>query len=291
MGHLVAVAPLLAKFAWDPQIRGIVIVAVAVAILMGSVYLLLGTNVGARLGFLLAVAGLSGWCTILGVLWSLNAGGLVGRPPTWKPVEIAIGPPGSAITPLADGLPATDKGTPTKGWRALPAGNPILGDATAAADKILAPDNTPAPEGQTKKPPKFTPPYSASSAYVQVASFEKGGRDTGVWFRIKNHRFFKKGPWYNPAGWFRAPPHMVAITVQKVAPKLNATDLTEKSRPDLSAQQTTLVLRRDRGSLRFPPVLFAIFWLTVFVVTCWSLHQRDKELMAKRAGARRPATA
>ena len=37
---------LLAEFGWDPQIRGIVIIVTAVAILPGSVYLLLGHEHG-----------------------------------------------------------------------------------------------------------------------------------------------------------------------------------------------------------------------------------------------------
>ncbi len=41
---------LLAGIAWDPQIRGFLAVLVGVVVLMGSVYLLLGTNLGSRLG-------------------------------------------------------------------------------------------------------------------------------------------------------------------------------------------------------------------------------------------------
>ena len=37
---------LLAGIAWDPQLRGFLAVAVGVVVLMGSVYLLLGTNLG-----------------------------------------------------------------------------------------------------------------------------------------------------------------------------------------------------------------------------------------------------
>ena len=39
---------------------------VGIVVLCGSVYLLLGTNLGARLGFLVAMAGLFGWLTLLG---------------------------------------------------------------------------------------------------------------------------------------------------------------------------------------------------------------------------------
>jgi hypothetical protein len=289
---LAALVPLLAKFSWDPQVRGIVIVTLAVMVLPGSVFLITSTNVGARLGFLITVAGLSGFCMLLGILWSLNAGGLVGRTPTWKPAELATGPPGASISEGTDGLPMKLGDPPSNGWRELPAGDPVRGDATAAADKILAPDNSKVPEGQTKKPPVFQPPFSSSTAYVQVAGYQKGGSDVGVWFKIRNHRFYKQGPAWNPVGWFRAPANRVVIVVQKVAPKLNASDLTEKPVPDESQPPQTLVLLRDRGSMRFPPVMFALFWFLVFAVTTWSLHQRDKEIMARRAsGSSRPVPA
>ena len=49
-----------AGIAWDPQIRGILTVLVGVGVLMGSVYLLLATNVAQRLGFLLSLRRCSG---------------------------------------------------------------------------------------------------------------------------------------------------------------------------------------------------------------------------------------
>ena len=51
----------LLSVGWEPEIRGWIIVIISVVVLMGSTYLLLGTNVGARLGFLIAFAGLAGW--------------------------------------------------------------------------------------------------------------------------------------------------------------------------------------------------------------------------------------
>lgn len=281
---LATVASLLAEFSWDPQVRGIVIVLAAIIVLPGSVFLIMGTNVGARMGFLVAVAGLSGFCAMLGLLWTLNAGGLVGRQPSWKAAEIAIGPPGAALGGGTEGLPARLGEPPSNGWRELPPGDPVRGDATAAADKMLAPDTSEAPEGEEKKPPKFAPPYGSPGDYVQVAAYQQGGREAGIWFRIRNHRFYKQGPWYNPVGWFRAPANRVVITVQKTAPKLNEEDLTEEPRPDLSQPPQTLVMVRDRGSLRFPPAMFMLFWLVVFAVTTWSLHQRDKEILARKAG-------
>ena len=61
----------LAAITWSPGFRGILVVGVGVLVLMGSVYLLLATNTGARLGFLLALTGLMGWMTIMGLVWSM----------------------------------------------------------------------------------------------------------------------------------------------------------------------------------------------------------------------------
>jgi len=38
----------LLSVGWEPEIRGWIIVIISVVVLMGSTYLLLGTNVGAR---------------------------------------------------------------------------------------------------------------------------------------------------------------------------------------------------------------------------------------------------
>ena len=54
MDHL----EIIAGIAWNPGIRGILSVLVGVVVLMGSVWLLLASNVGARLGMLLALTGL-----------------------------------------------------------------------------------------------------------------------------------------------------------------------------------------------------------------------------------------
>jgi hypothetical protein len=70
---------------WEPEIRGALTVLIGVVALMGSVYLILGTNMGARLGLLVALAGLFGWMATMGAIWWTYGIGLQGRQPTWKP--------------------------------------------------------------------------------------------------------------------------------------------------------------------------------------------------------------
>src|SRR3954451_19165380 len=71
---------------WEPQLRGVIIIIISVSVLCGSVYLILGTNIGARLGFLLSLSALSGWMMLMAIIWWTFGIGLKGDAPTWKAV-------------------------------------------------------------------------------------------------------------------------------------------------------------------------------------------------------------
>src|SRR6188508_213034 len=104
MRHLI----LFAGLAFNPGFKGILVVATATAILGGSVYLLLATNMGARLGLLVALAGLFGWLTILTLTWWIQppGNGPRGTNPSWHPVEIYVTGGGSPQTEALASLPA-----------------------------------------------------------------------------------------------------------------------------------------------------------------------------------------
>ena len=95
-----------AGIAWDPEIRGILTVVVGVVVLMGSVYLLLSTNVAGRLGFLLSLAAVFGWLAMLGLTWWLYppGNGPIGRVPSWHIEEINHGDLGQAQLSEANNL-------------------------------------------------------------------------------------------------------------------------------------------------------------------------------------------
>jgi hypothetical protein len=102
---------LFAGLSWSPAISGILTVAVAVAILGGSVYLLIATNTGARLGLMIALGGLFGFLSILTLYWWITPPGIGprGQDPSWKPVEIYVHQPdgaqGPAKTEVLQSLP------------------------------------------------------------------------------------------------------------------------------------------------------------------------------------------
>ena len=115
-------------FGWQPEIRGIVVVLIAVGVLMGSVYLILITNLGSRLGLLVSLAALFGWMTILGSMWWVYGIGLKGEDPTWEPVEVIVGDVATANSEVAHDL---------SDWELLPTDDPGRGQAVASADEIL----------------------------------------------------------------------------------------------------------------------------------------------------------
>jgi hypothetical protein len=90
-----------AGLSWDPAIKGILVVTVAVAILIGSIYVLVATNTGARLGLLIALGSLFGFLSILTAYWWIQPPGIGprGQDPTWQPLEIYIHEPGGEQGP------------------------------------------------------------------------------------------------------------------------------------------------------------------------------------------------
>ena len=281
-------AQLLAALSWDPQIRGALIVVTAFVILPGSVYLLLATNTGAKLGFLLAAAGFFGWMAVMGWIWVVYGIGLKGDPPTWEVEEVVTGEVAeNGTTEEARGFPA--------GWRKLVAGDPILGDATASADKVLAPTESEGEGGEAEAAAQ--PVFGSLEEYVQVGGYARGGEnfwipggglksETGVGNPGDNvvEKLFerlKRGPFHAP--------HYAVIQVAPIIEQPTITGAPPTPAADPSKPVTSVVMVRDLGNLRFPSLMIAISMSIVFALVANALHRRDKEIMAARAGA--PATA
>jgi hypothetical protein len=103
MGHV------LAGIAWNPEIRNVLALLVGVGVLVGSTYLLLATNVGARLGLLLSLATLFGWIASMGLIWWLYGIGMQGDSAHWRVIEINTGDLTAAQLDEAQSLPEPDQ--------------------------------------------------------------------------------------------------------------------------------------------------------------------------------------
>ena len=308
---------LLAALAWDPGFRGILTVAVAVTILCGSVFLILATNNGARLGFMLALTGFAGWMFVLGSIWSMYGIGDKGAAPTWKVVDVVRSEPDSgqvvSSLPLAETLPLPDE---------LP--DPVaLRDKSAALLKLhpttqrdpnigdLVADDT--PEGRALKakinekvapwtiletPNKFTGETQAvvseavgpdgqnifpdgPTDYVVVQSFLVGGKksrtDNSMFGRVR----WKLGSIVN----LRPPEFYAAVQLQPVIPqtaKPGQAPPTPVRNP--KAPIYTVVLKRVQGHLlRRNSFAVTISMGLLTGVLCFMLHRRDKLAQVQRA--------
>src|SRR4029077_13332199 len=101
---------------WDPQIHGLLVVLLAIVLLPGSVYLLLSTNMGARVGFLIAAAGLFGWMTLMAIIWTVYGIGFTGNPGKWAVEQVIPGNLGTSTLPVLDGFP--------RGWHQIQVTDP-----------------------------------------------------------------------------------------------------------------------------------------------------------------------
>lgn len=79
---------MIGAIAFDPAIRGVLVVVVSTTVLMGSIFMILSTNSGVRVGFLIAVSGFFAWMFLMGTLWVIYGIGLKGRDPAWVPTDI-----------------------------------------------------------------------------------------------------------------------------------------------------------------------------------------------------------
>ncbi len=92
------------------KLRGYFIVVFAVGLFCGSIYMVLATDVGARLGFLISFAALTGFLMLLGTIWFTNLtplNALHGLPPHWVVQEVVDNP--AQATPRARSRPRSTR--------------------------------------------------------------------------------------------------------------------------------------------------------------------------------------
>lgn len=241
--------------AWDPTIRGLIVVAFAVVVLPGSIYLLLGTNLGTRLGFLVAAAGAFGWMTIMFTIWAMYGIGYIGRAPAWEVTE-AVTSDSKDDTTAAHLSGARD----LTSWKELAPDDPARGEAQAAASAAIAGESAVLPMG-----------FESDQDYVVVDAWEKGGKK----------KTFLNGVLPGPH-----PPHYAVIQVErKKEVEVAFGETPPKAEADPTQPVISVVLERDLGNKRLPPALLAIGSLIIFGITCNVLHRRDKVVTAARAAA------
>jgi hypothetical protein len=286
---------IVAGIGWDPEIRGILSVLVGVVVLMGSIYLVLATNLAQRLGFLLALTAVFGWLTIHGLVWWLYPPGTgpAGRPPAWEVEEIVYGDLSESLLDEAHDIDTSTLPPPTEvneltpeevaalseehadelnEWELLDASDASRGEAQTALDAVLAEGTIPGLED------------TASRVYTYT--FETGGKpereSDSVIDRVKNR--------ISNTLRLKNPPHYAIVQFQPAIPQ-EAVPGEPPPVPvaDEDAQVVSAVLVRDIGQRRLPASLITIGSGLIFGLLCAMLHQRDRRV-AEHRSAPLPAT-
>jgi len=248
---------------WDIAIRGILVFFAAMVILPGSVYLLLATNLGNRLGFLIALAGFFGWMTIMSLIWWVYGIGKKGEDPSWKVREIVV-------SEQADDLSSAgiQEARDLSRWNEIPEGEPSRGEAQASAEAALTGDSG---------------LFEETEEFEIIDVFERGG---------KGDSFVD--------GWLPLPhpTHYAIVQAQAVIPVVQLNEGDEcpedancipfgetppEPELDVSEPVVSAVMARDLGSRRLPPAIITIACAAILGVVANQLHRRDKLATALRA--------
>jgi hypothetical protein len=264
---------------WYPTILGVLVVVAAVSLFMGSIYLLLATNLGSRLGFLIAAAGLSGFMVLLSLLWLTTASPLntlKGRPPSWKAVEsIKGGDLARSKIPAIRAITDADKlEDPAE-----------QANVKAAVDTVVVtPQGTPSTQetGATKR----FQIYTQATDYLVPDYFEVGGGnlfsqvDVNVNGQFPILHVSLHTPKY-------AVVNICTIDQDKLVVPFGDTPPTPQC--DTTQPINTLVFERDLGSVRVPPFVAFVGASILFILTLPGLHWRERDLQEQAAAAQAEA--
>ncbi len=256
--------------AWMPELRGILTVIIGVFTLMGSVYFIMMTNMGARLAFLVAFASLAGWFFLMGAIWWMYGIGLKGPEPTWDPV------PGRTV--LQDPTALRSSGV-------LDSPVEVAADTTATAvnvqEQFVA-------EGWKQLDPSaasFGQASSAAEGYlIDSGAFAGGDYQVVNVFDIGGERYprFADGAVDFVAFWHK-PRHIVVEVAPVVAVRLEPGRAPATPRIDEAQPHQYVYMVRNKGAKRQPAGFITIGSLIVFLITCYLLHSRDKRVLYNRS--------
>ena len=258
---------------WEPQLRGYVVVLIAVVVLIGGTYLVVGTNLGARLGFLVILAGLFGWMAAMGIIWWTYGIGLKGREPSWKAAEPAtiirdgelfqqveiLEQPLKLTGTAAQNAATVADALESEGWVLLEESDPQRGQAVAASDDLL-----------TNQAEEF-----AAGEFVSVGVFDRGGER---WPKVNDALDF--------FAFFHEPRYALVEVAPVVTQRIEPGRAPALPKIDDTQERRYVYMIRDLGNKRQPAMFIALGSTLVFLILCWLMHRRDLMLRANLARAR-----
>ena len=261
---------------WEPELRGLLTVILGLVAFMGSIYLILGTNLGARLGFIVTLTGLAGWMALMVAIWWIYGIGLKGEDPSWRQV------PGRTVIQDTEALHQAgvfenrvtfDTDQPSvevaddvrqqfvdEGWRVVADSEPAFGQAEASATVFLEEEGAFAP-----------------GEFDVTHVYEIGGEAYPKLFGLDalDQVAFLHTPYYTVV---EVAPYVPLREEPGRAP--NAPEIDE------TRERQYVYMIRDLGSRREPAAYITIGSTIVFLALAWMLHRRDRivaENLSRRA--------
>jgi hypothetical protein len=218
------------------ELRGYAIVFFSVGLFCGSIYLLLATDIGSRMGFMVSFASLTGFLAMLGLIWFTNLtplNALHGPPPHWVVEEIVDDPAQAEIEEVRD---IREKGV-------------VLDAAQQGEIKATVDSAVTAEDGE------FTL-FRSATDYVVIDAEKIGGGSLP---------FFRHRP-------LHAVMHIQGA--KKVDPLPGAAPPPPAADPEQPAKY--VVLRRDLGALRLPPVVMTVAFSILFALSLYVMHNMER---------------
>lgn len=258
---------------WEPTLRGIIVVITMAVALIGGTYLIVGSNLGARLGILVILGGFFGWMAIMGAIWWTYGIGLKGAEPTWQPAEpativrdarllqsaeIVAGPVQQGATPVET---AANVATALEadGWVRLEESDPQRGQAVASSDVILINEAGEFDAGE----------------FVSIAVYERGGER---WPKINETLDF--------FAFFHEPRYALVEVAPVVPQRVEPGRAPARPKIDEAQERRYVHMIRDLGNKRQPAMFITLGSTLIFLILCWMLHRRDLILRQNLAAAR-----
>jgi hypothetical protein len=262
---LILAAESLHKGLWYPTILGVLVVVAAVVLFLGSIYVLLGTNLGARLGFLIAFTGLAGFMMLLSLLWCTTASPLntlKGRIPQWKVQEVISSPQKSKTSVVHD---IKQKKFVAEATEAA--------NVKAAVDAALVTKVSTPTVKYTANDNRFAK-FQDVTQFMVLQTWTLGGSNPHFW-----------------KGEFTHTPEYAVVQfcqVQEVEQPFGLPPLPPQCDNSADANAGYVVLFRDLGSLRVPPFVAFGMSAILFILGLFGLHWRERDeqkLEEERAAA------
>jgi uncharacterized membrane protein (DUF106 family) len=241
---------------WYPTILGVLVVVAAIALFIGSIYLLLGTNLGARLGFLVTFTCLMGFMLVLSILWLTTASPLEspkGRVASWSVVENVTDITKAKTEAVRDIAKKANKASQTD------ASNVLASVDAALIRKVSTPTVTYTPNDN-----RFAK-FDDVTQFMVLQTYTIGGSDPQFWKGEVNH-----APKYAVVEYCKTATQVQTFGLPPLPPECAS---------GADAQRGFVVAKFDYGTLRLPPFVVIVITAILFGLGLLLLHWREKDQM------------